>query len=122
MVRRVMSDHDEPGPVEASTPTAQSRDADGDADRAGSSQDPAAVRLRVRHDLYNSLALLSSVVWMLGTFLLFIIFAAGNPRPIPAAMMSMTVPLVFAALPWLLFRPLTTWLTSRRLRSQSGVG
>ena len=34
------------------------------------------------------------------------------------AMLSMTAPLLPAVLPWLLYRPLTTWLTRRRLRSR----
>jgi hypothetical protein len=34
------------------------------------------------------------------------------------AMLSMTAPLLPAALPWLLYRPLTTWLTRHRLRNQ----
>jgi hypothetical protein len=67
----------------------------------------AKIQMRARHDVYSRLALASAVIWTLGTFVLFITFAAGNPRPIPAAMMSMTVPLVLAALPWLLYRPLT---------------
>lgn len=83
------------------------------------SADPVlAVRRQARHDVYSRLALLSAVIWTLGTLLLFVLFAAGNPRPIPMAMMSMTVPLVFAVLPWLLYRPLTARLTERRLRAQ----
>lgn len=78
----------------------------------------AAVRRQVGHELYDQLALLSAVIWTLGTFLLFITIAAGSQRPIPMAMLSMTAPLLPAALPWLLYRPLTTWLTRRRLRRQ----
>ena len=78
----------------------------------------AALRRQVSHELYNRLALFSAVIWTLGTFLLFIALAAGSQRPIPMAMLSMTAPLLPAALPWLLYRPLTTWLTRRRLRRQ----
>jgi hypothetical protein len=94
---------DEAGPVREPAPS---------EDRA------AAVRRQVGHELYNRLALLSAIIWTLGTFLLFITFAAGSQRPIPMAMLSMTAPLLPAALPWLLYRPLRTWLTKRRLRSQ----
>ena len=78
----------------------------------------AAIRRQVGHELYNRLALLSAVIWTLGTFLLFVTIAAGSQRPIPMAMLSMTAPLLPAALPWLLYRPLTTWLTRHRLRNQ----
>jgi hypothetical protein len=74
-----------------------------------------AVRRQVARELYNKLALLSAAIWTVGTFLLFITYAAGNPRPIPMAAMSMLVPLLPAALPWLLYRPLTTRLARRRL-------
>ncbi|MBA2449353.1 MAG: hypothetical protein H0V51_15140 [Chloroflexi bacterium] len=75
-----------------------------------------AVRRRVAHQLYHKLAFLSAAIWAVGTLLLFITFAAGNPRPIPMAALSMTLPLLPAALPWLLYRPLTDRLASRRMR------
>jgi len=77
--------------------------------------DAAAVRRRVARDLYGKLALLSTVIWTLGTILLFITYAAGNPRPIPMAALAMSVPILPAALPWLLYRPLTSYLTARQL-------
>ena len=95
-----------------STVTDTVASADASTDRA------SKIRLRARHDVYSRLALVRAVIWTLGTFLLFITFAAGNPRPIPAAMMSMTIPLVLAALPWLAYRPLTAYLTRRRVRAQ----
>ena len=73
------------------------------------------VRRQVAHELYSRLAFLSAVIWAVGTFLLFITYAAGNPRPIPMAAMSMLVPILPAALPWLLYRPLSTRLARRRL-------
>ncbi len=79
-----------------------------------------AVRQRVAHELYGKLAFVSAAIWTLGTLILFILFAAGSPRPIFPAMMSMMVPLVPAALPWLLYRPLTTHLAARRLRDRGG--
>ena len=77
------------------------------------------VRRQVAHELYGKLAFVSFVIYTLGTFLLFITFAAGNPRPIPMAGMSMTLPLLPAALPWLLYRPLTNYLTARRMRAMA---
>jgi hypothetical protein len=74
-----------------------------------------AVRRQVARELYNRLAFLSALIWALGTLLLFITYAAGNPRPIPMAAMSMIVPILPAALPWLLYRPLTARLVARRL-------
>lgn len=112
-----MSDHDPPEPVEPPPRTTSAQDATGPGTELTAAEDrAAAIRRQVGHELYDRLALLSAVIWTLGTFLLFIAFAAGNPRPIPMAMMSMTAPLLPAALPWLLYRPLTTWLTERRLR------
>jgi hypothetical protein len=78
--------------------------------------DPDVVRRRVAHELYGRLAFASAAIWALGTLILFVNFAAGNPRPIPMAAMSLSLPLVPAALIWLLYRPLTTHLTERRLR------
>jgi hypothetical protein len=73
------------------------------------------VRRRTADEVYRKLAFVSAAIWACGTLLLFIAFAAGNPRPIPMAAMSMTVPLLPAAFVWLLYRPLTVWLTARRL-------
>lgn len=77
-----------------------------------------SVRRRVAHELYGKLAMLSAAIWTIGTFLLFVNFAAGNPRPIPMTAMSMTVSLVLATVPWLLYRPLVAHLTARRLQRQ----
>lgn len=76
-----------------------------------------AIRRQVAHELYGRLAFISFVIWTFGTILLFITYAAGSPRPFPMAAMSMTVPLIPAALPWLFYRQLTSVLTARRMRS-----
>lgn len=81
------------------------------------SPDAEAVRRRAAHEIYGRLALLSAVIWTLGTFVLFISLAAGHARPIPQAMIAMTLPLLPAGLLWLLYRPLTARLTARRLES-----
>ena len=80
--------------------------------------DVETARRQVAHELYGKLAFLSAAIWAVGTLLLFISLAAGNPRPIPMAALSMTAPLIPAALPWLLYRPLSTYLAARRLRSR----
>ena len=87
-------------------------------DSADPNQGYEAVRRAVAHKLYERMAMLSAAIWIVGTLLLFIIYAAGNPRPVPAAGMSMTVPLIPAALLWLAYLPLTTYLAKRRWRSQ----
>ena len=114
-----MHDHAPPEPDGSPPRSTPPRDTRDSKSGVTSSDDRAAtVRRQVGHELYNRLAFVSAVIWTLGTFLLFITFAAGSQRPIPMAMLSMTAPLLPAALPWLLYRPLSTWLTRRRLRSQ----
>lgn len=117
-----MSEREFPEPDAPPPSTRSSQDATGPIGAPASSDDHAtAVRRRVGHELYGRLALLSAVIWTLGTFLLFITFAAGNPNPIPMAMMSMTAPLLPAALPWLLYRRLTDVLTARQLRTEQAT-
>ena len=76
----------------------------------------------VRDGLYQRLVLFSAVTWTLGTFLLFIAFAANDPSPVPKAIMAMTVPLVPAALPWLVFRRLSARLATCRLHDSEETG
>jgi hypothetical protein len=83
--------------------------------------DAQAVRRQVARELYNRLAFVSALIWAIGTLLLFITYAAGNPRPIPMAAMSMIVPILPAALPWLLYRALTTRLLARRLAREGAA-
>ena len=81
--------------------------------------DPAEIRRYVADELYRRLAFTSFVIWTGGCLILFILFAANNPRPIFPAMLSMMVPLVPAALVWLLYRPLIDWRVARHLRAGS---
>jgi hypothetical protein len=81
-----------------------------------------ALRRRVAHQLYQRLAFASFVIWTLGTLILFILFAAGNPRPVFPAMLSMTLPLIPAVLIWVSYRPLVHWQVARRLRAATPVG
>ena len=79
--------------------------------------DVEALRRRVARHVYQQLAFTSFVIWTLGTLILFILFAAGNPRPIFPAMLSMTTPLVPAFLVWALYRPLVNWQLARHPRT-----
>src|SRR5881227_784042 len=75
------------------------------------------LRRRVAHELYQRLAFTSFAIWTGGCLILFILFAANSPRPVFPAMYSMTVPLIPAALVWLLYRPLVQRRTARALRA-----
>jgi hypothetical protein len=86
------------------------------------STDAEALKRRVAHHLYQRLAFTSFAIWTLGTLILFILFAAGSPRPIFPAMLSMTAPLVPAFLVWVVYRPLVHWQVARPLRAASAAG
>jgi len=79
-------------------------------------EDAEALRRRVGHNLYQKFAFTSFVIWTGGCLLLFILFAAGNPRPVLPAMMSMTAPLIPAGLIWVAYRPLVNHQVARRLQ------
>lgn len=83
--------------------------------------DPDAIRRRVAHELYQKFAFASFVIWTLGTLILFILYAADNPNPIPPTGIAMTVPLLPAFLIWALYRPLIRVQVARRLRSLSSA-
>ena len=84
--------------------------------------DVEALRRRVAHHLYQRLAFTSFVIWTLGTLILFVLFAAGSPRPIFPAMLSRPLPLVPASLIWVAYRPLVRWQVARRLRAAATAG
>ena len=81
------------------------------------STDIEALRRRVAHYLYQRFAFASFVIWTLGTLLLFILLAAGSPRPVFPAMLSMTAPLLPAALIWAFYRPLVHWQVARHQKN-----
>lgn len=81
--------------------------------------DAVALERRVAHELFQRLAFTSFAIWTGGCLLLFILFAAGNERPIFPAMLAMTTPVAPAALIWLLYRPLVHRQVARRLRESS---
>lgn len=84
--------------------------------------DSETFRHRVAERVFQQFAFASFVIWTGSCLLLFILFAAGNPRPIVPAMIAMTVPVVPAALIWVLYRPLVAWQVARRLRATSTAG
>ena len=84
--------------------------------------DVEALRRRVADRLYQRLAFASFAIWTLGTLILFILLAAGRPRPIFPAMLAMTLPLIPAFLIWVSYRPLVHWQVARRLRAGSSAG
>jgi hypothetical protein len=75
------------------------------------------LRRRVAHELYTRLAFTSFVIWTGGCLILFILFAANSPRPIFPAMLSMMLPLIPAALIWVVYRPLIARRVARHLRA-----
>src|SRR5215212_3221472 len=83
--------------------------------------DADTLRCRVAHELFERLAFTSFVIWTGGCLILFILFAAGNPKPVLPAMMSMTAPLIPAFLIWLIYRPLVNWRVARQLHAGSAI-
>jgi hypothetical protein len=82
----------------------------------------ARVRDRARHFVYERLAILSAVIWALGTLILFIAIVPFVPRPQPFIMVAMTVPLIPAAIPWLFYGAISSAVARRWLaRDQSGA-
>jgi len=79
------------------------------------------LKRRIAHELFHQLAFTSFVVWTGSCLLLFILLAAGNPRPIPSAMIAMTAPVVPAILIWLGYRPLVRWKVARTLRAEAAT-
>lgn len=76
-----------------------------------------AIRRRIANELFQRLAFASFVIWTGSCLILFVLFAAGNPRPVPSAMVAMTAPVVPAILIWLAYRPLVNWKVARALRA-----
>jgi hypothetical protein len=70
-------------------------------------------RPRARHIVYERLALVSTAIWVLGTLFLFLGFVPVTARPGPQIMVSMLIPLVPAALPWLFYGAISDRLARR---------
>ena len=61
------------------------------------------MRSRARTYTYERLALLSAVIWALGTLALFIAIVPVVARPQPYIFVASVVPLLPAAIPWLFY-------------------
>ncbi len=69
-----------------------------------------------RHVVYNRLAFLTAAVWAVGTLLLFInIVPPTITKPVPEIVISMMVPVVPAALPWLFYPAISRAVARRKL-------
>lgn len=75
--------------------------------------DADAVRRQAANTVFQRLAFASFAIWTLGCLALFILFAAGNPRPVPSAVAAMILPLVPALAIWLFYRPIVRWQAAR---------
>lgn len=84
--------------------------------------DAEALKRRVAHHLYQRFAFASFAIWTLGCLILFVLFAAGSPRPVFPAMLSMTVPIIPASLIWALYRPVVNRQVARHLRAATSTG
>jgi hypothetical protein len=62
-----------------------------------------STRRRARHVVYERMALISALIWIFGTAILFAIIVPYSARPFREIAMSMTIPLLPAALPWLFY-------------------
>ena len=69
---------------------------------------------RARHVVYERLALLSAVIWVIGTLVIFLnIVAPTTDRPTAQIAISMLAPILPAALPWLFYAPISAHLARR---------
>ena len=73
----------------------------------------ARLRRRAKHVVYQRLAFVSAAIWTLGALFLMITIVPVIDRPQKYIMMASILPLFPAALPWLLWRPLTDALLRR---------
>lgn len=78
-------------------------------------------RERARTEVYERLALLSAVIWVAGSFLLFVTIVPFVPRPQAYIAIAITLPLIAAALPWLFYSRLSE-ARARRLMEREGEG
>lgn len=76
-------------------------------------------RRRARQVVYERLALVSAVIWVVGTFLLFVATVPVVDRPQRFIAVAMLVPLVPAAIPWLFWGRLSDALARRWRRDEA---
>ena len=84
----------------------------------GNTQDDDARAItQARHDVYNRLAFISAAIWAVGTLVLFVRLVPPTiTKPVPEIVVSMMLPLIPAALPWL-FYPALSRAVARRYRA-----
>jgi hypothetical protein len=80
-----------------------------------------ALDRRIAHELFHRMAFISFVIWTGGCLVLFILYAAKNPQPVPPAIIAMTAPVLPAAIIWLAYRPLVRWKVARTLRAEAAT-
>lgn len=66
-------------------------------------------KARARTEVYERLALLSAILWVVGSFLLFATIVPFVARPQLYIAIAITVPLIPAAIPWLFYGRLAEW-------------
>jgi hypothetical protein len=71
------------------------------------------LRQRARHMVYERLALLSAVIWVVGTAILFIATVPVVDRPQRYIAVAMVIPLIPAALPWLFYGAISESIARR---------
>jgi len=71
------------------------------------------LRARARHYVYERLALATTVIWTLGTFILMITIVPYVIRPQPYIFMASIIPIPFAAAPWLFWGMMTDAVVRR---------
>lgn len=89
-------------------------------DQSDALQTDKELRARARTLVYERLALLSAVIWAVGTLLMFIFFVPMVARPQPYIFVASVVPLLPAAVPWLFYRRIAD-AVARRWAAERGA-
>lgn len=73
---------------------------------------------RARTATYARMALVSAVIWTLGTLVMFILIVPAVARPQPYILVASLVPLVPASLPWLFYGRISRAVARRMARAE----
>lgn len=71
------------------------------------------IRRRARRVVYERLAAITALIWVLGTLLLVLTTVPMIERPTREFAIAMTIPLIPAVLPWLFYGILSNRLAQR---------
>jgi membrane protein DedA with SNARE-associated domain len=71
------------------------------------------LRQRARRVVYERLAAITALIWVLGTLVLVLTTVPVIERPVRQFATAMTIPIIPAALPWLLYGYLSNRLARR---------